>query len=112
MAKDTARTREDEWFLRHEKDLIEQIRRERERKLREEMEKRKKKELEELRKKHWMKCPKCGHDMVVETIEGIEIDKCTYCEGIFFDRGELEDLLLRVKEKRSFFRKLLGFGAD
>ena len=34
-----------------------------------------------------MKCPKCGHDLKAETLEGIEIDRCTFCEGFFLDAG-------------------------
>ena len=37
-------------------------------------------------------------------------EKCSSCEGIFFDRGELETLLLRHDtHRRGFFRRLLGF---
>ena len=54
-----------------------------------------------------MKCPKCGHDMKEEDLEGVEIDRCTFCEGIFFDAGELEQLFLkREQERKSFFRRL------
>jgi ssDNA-binding Zn-finger/Zn-ribbon topoisomerase 1 len=68
-------------------------------------------EAEERRRTHWQKCPKCGGDMNVEKISGIEMDKCSSCEGIFFDRGELEELLLTQEpHRRGFFRKLMGFG--
>jgi len=37
-------------------------------------------------------------------------EKCPQCEGIFFDRGELETLLLKHDaHRRGFFRRLLGF---
>ena len=56
------------------------------------------------------KCPKCGADMRLEKIADVEVEKCPDCGGIFFDRGELETLLLRQEgDKRGFFRKLLGF---
>jgi Zn-finger nucleic acid-binding protein len=56
-----------------------------------------------------MKCPKCGHDLVTENDCGVEIDRCTYCEGVFFDAGELEDLFLKrtATQRQSFMRKLL-----
>jgi len=57
-----------------------------------------------------MKCPKCGHDLKAEQLQGIEIDRCTFCEGFFMDAGELEQLYLtRDQGKRvSFLRGLLG----
>ncbi|KQS98429.1 TFIIB-type zinc ribbon-containing protein [Cellulomonas sp. Leaf395] len=37
-------------------------------------------------------CPKCGSDMRVYERNGVTIDQCTGCRGIFLDRGELEKL--------------------
>ena len=39
-----------------------------------------------------MQCPKC--DFLMETIEfnGVEVDKCTGCEGLWFDNLEYEEL--------------------
>ena len=99
--------REDAWFRENEEKLIEAARRKREAAEKE----RSSAEAEERRKAHWHKCPKGGGDMRVETISGIEIEKCSSCEGVFFDRGELEDLLTRQEpQRRGFFRKLMGFG--
>lgn len=39
-----------------------------------------------------MTCPKCGGDMRKYERNGIDIDQCTECRGIFLDRGELEQL--------------------
>jgi Zn-finger nucleic acid-binding protein len=36
--------------------------------------------------------------------ENVLIDRCTRCGGLFFDRGELEDILLKPLEKRKGFR--------
>jgi Zn-finger nucleic acid-binding protein len=48
--------------------------------------------------------------MQTQSIEGVEVEKCPQCEGIFFDRGELETLLLKHDaHRRGFFRRLLGF---
>ena len=76
--------------------------------LQEDSEKEKKdKEALALKELHWMKCPKCGNDMKVIQINNIELEKCKNCEGIYFDAGELDDLLLRESDKRkSFFHKL------
>lgn len=43
-----------------------------------------------------MRCPKCRADMVQVVHEGVEIDRCERCAGIWFDDGELE--LLRHTE--------------
>ncbi|MET0788210.1 MAG: zf-TFIIB domain-containing protein [Cellulomonas sp.] len=37
-------------------------------------------------------CPKCGSDMRAYERNGVTIDQCTGCRGIFLDRGELEHL--------------------
>lgn len=44
------------------------------------------------RRSHHMKCPKCGHDLAAVQYEGITIDRCTSCAGIWLDPGELEQL--------------------
>jgi uncharacterized protein len=56
---------------------------------------------------HWMKCPKCGSDMNEIELENVRIDKCSSCEGLYFDKGEL-DLLVNRKESHSFFSSLTG----
>ncbi|MFH2009786.1 MAG: zf-TFIIB domain-containing protein [bacterium] len=40
-----------------------------------------------------MNCPKCKVEMSAHTVVGIEVDKCPDCEGIYFDQGELDQLL-------------------
>ena len=43
-----------------------------------------------LKELHYMRCPKCGMQLVEIDYRGIKIDKCTACEGIWLDAGELE----------------------
>lgn len=38
-------------------------------------------------------CPKCGSDMRSYERNGITVDQCTGCRGLFLDRGELERLI-------------------
>ena len=98
--------KEKEWFMKQEKDKLLRTRDERERHLKALQAKLDAEELERLREAHWLKCPKCGHDMEVTQLEGIEIDRCTFCEGVYFDRGELETILLREQPRRfKFFRR-------
>lgn len=40
-----------------------------------------------------MNCPKCESEMRSYERNGINIDQCTGCKGIFLDRGELEHLI-------------------
>lgn len=38
-------------------------------------------------------CPKCGSEMRNYERNGVVVDQCTGCRGIFLDRGELERLV-------------------
>ena len=40
-----------------------------------------------------MVCPSCGAEMQTVARQGIEIERCTSCRGVFLDRGELEKLV-------------------
>ena len=39
-----------------------------------------------------MNCPKCRGAMHTSVVEGIEVDRCTVCEGLWFDLREQEHL--------------------
>ncbi len=102
------RKREDEWFLQHEQKLLAEARKARESRDAARREQETAEQRRKLRELHSMKCPKCGHDLKAEDLEGIEVDRCTFCEGIFMDAGELEDLFLKKqKQRQSVLRKLL-----
>ena len=58
-------------------------------------------EKKRLKQLHWMHCPKCGLSMSTITINKVEVDKCFFCGGLYFDEGELE----KVSGKESFFFK-------
>jgi hypothetical protein len=49
-----------------------------------------KEEKEQLEKLHYMKCPKCGMDLIEIDYKGVRVDKCSGCEGVWLDAGELE----------------------
>ena len=40
-----------------------------------------------------MNCPKCESEMRSYERNGVTVDQCTSCRGIFLDRGELERLI-------------------
>jgi uncharacterized protein len=42
-----------------------------------------------------MKCPNCNVDLVMTDRNGIEIDYCPNCRGIWLDRGELDKIIER-----------------
>ncbi len=101
----STKTREDEWFQSFEQEMIRDAKRRREQATKEADNK----EAEEQRKLHYMHCPKCGSELTSLDLEGITVDKCPRCEGIFFDRGELDELLLKkAEERRGVFRRLAG----
>jgi acetyl-CoA carboxylase beta subunit len=107
---DRSRKREDDWFLQNERKLLEEARKAREKREAESQARETQEQRAKLKQLHWMKCPKCGHDLKTETLEGIEIDRCTFCEGFFVDAGELEQLFLKKEQaqRQSFMRRLLG----
>jgi Zn-finger nucleic acid-binding protein len=71
-------------------------------------------------------CPKCGGEMRSYERNGVVVDQCTECRGIFLDRGELERLVdaegrhygdsgprehsPKKKSKRSFLENLFEGG--
>lgn len=42
-----------------------------------------------------MKCPVCNIDLTMSERQGIEIDYCPKCRGVWLDRGELDKILER-----------------
>jgi Zn-finger nucleic acid-binding protein len=42
-----------------------------------------------------MKCPIDGSDLVMAERQGVEIDYCSKCRGIWLDRGELDKIIER-----------------
>ena len=102
------RRREDEWFQKNEQQLLEAARVAREKREKERAAREKEEELARLKQLHFMKCPKCGHDMAEESLEGVKVDRCSFGEGIYFDAGELEQVFLkREEDRKGFFRKLV-----
>ncbi len=46
-----------------------------------------------LKELHFMRCPKCGMELTEIELRGVKVDRCVECQGIFFDGGEIEQLL-------------------
>ena len=103
------KSREDEWFLRNERELIEAARKAREQREAERANQGRDEERRRLKDLHFMRCPKCGHELREEAIEGVQVDRCTFCEGLYLDAGELDKLLLqRDDQRRGFLKRVLG----
>jgi uncharacterized protein len=41
---------------------------------------------------HFMKCGKCGGEMLTQVFRGIEIEVCQSCQAVLLDPGELQSL--------------------
>lgn len=52
-----------------------------------------------------MNCPRCNVTLLMSEKQGVEIDYCPQCRGIWLDRGELEKIIERsfLPENQSDF---------
>lgn len=75
---------EEEYFAKQQADLIKARREAAERAAR-----------EADRKSHYMKCPHCGADLVKEDHDGVEIERCPECRGIWLEASEAARLIRR-----------------
>jgi Zn-finger nucleic acid-binding protein len=46
-------------------------------------------------------CPTCRVDLVMSERQGIEIDYCPKCRGVWLDRGELDKIIAKSAEEES-----------
>ncbi|OGW30218.1 MAG: hypothetical protein A2X56_02565 [Nitrospirae bacterium GWC2_57_13] len=76
-------SKEEEFFARQQFEKLKKVEEEKQKKLAAE-EKRKVREL------HYLKCPKCGMDLIEIDYKSIKVDKCSACEGVWLDAGEME----------------------
>jgi len=88
---------EEEYFARQEFELKKKIAAERQAQLVVE-------EREKERALHLMKCPKCGMQLEEITFGDVHVDKCFGCEGMWLDKGELENV---QKQEPGFMGRLL-----
>ena len=42
-----------------------------------------------------MNCPQCSVALVMSERQGVEIDYCPQCRGVWLDRGELDKIIQR-----------------
>jgi uncharacterized protein len=51
-----------------------------------------------------MDCPVCNVQLVMSERQGIEIDYCPKCRGVWLDRGELDKILERSTPELAQFQ--------
>lgn len=88
------RRSEEEYFYHKDLDLISRMRRDLDRK-------RERVSQEQRRSVHWMRCPKCGSQLVEQRQGSVAVDVCLGCGGLYLDKGEL-GLILKMNKKDSF----------
>ena len=90
---------EDEYFARQEFEKRKKI-------LIDQQQAMKEKERAELKERHYMRCPKCGMELIEIDFQGVKIDKCSECQGVYLDDGELEQLM--EPEKAGVMKSIIG----
>ena len=87
-------SKEEEYFAREEFERQRRLEEEKQAKMEAE-------EKEKLRELHFMHCPKCGNTLIEIEYKNILVDKCSSCEGIWLDAGELEAVSTLEEKSRS-----------
>ena len=75
--------KEEEYFARMEFERKKKLEEEKHKTLAEE-------EKERVKQLHYMRCPKCGMELIEIDYKDIKVDKPSECEGVWLDAGELE----------------------
>ncbi|MDP1883878.1 MAG: zf-TFIIB domain-containing protein [Candidatus Moranbacteria bacterium] len=58
-----------------------------------------------------MKCPICNVDLQMAERQGIEIDYCPQCRGVWLDRGELDKIIEKSAASNHIPERNIGIGA-
>ena len=90
---------EEEYFHRKNKEAIEKLR-----------EKMKVAEQARAAGTSSMRCPRCDDSLKESKVEGVTIESCDKCGGVWLDSGELERLT--QKDKTGWLRGVLGGSED
>jgi predicted Zn-ribbon and HTH transcriptional regulator len=75
--------KEETYFAKQDFERKKKLEEEKHRKLAQE----EKKRLKDL---HHMRCPKCGMELIEIDFKNIKVDRCSECDGVWFDAGEFE----------------------
>jgi len=89
--EDRGEALENEYFYKKEQELIAKM---------------KAKLAEESSKSLEIKCPKCDGTLTAADFQGITVDICDRCSGVWMDAGELTRVLGKKDEEPGWFGKL------
>ena len=90
--EDRGKALENEYFHRKEQELIEKM---------------KAKIASENSEASALDCPKCDGKLVETNFENIKIDVCNSCSGVWFDAGELAQVVNK-EEESGWFGRVFG----
>ena len=62
-------------------------------------------ERQQRKKLHFMRCPKCGMKLIEVDYKSLKVDRCSACDGIWLDAGELE---AAVELERGLLGRIFG----
>lgn len=48
-----------------------------------------------------MKCPNCEETLIMTERQGVEIDYCPKCRGVWLDKGELDKIIEKASNEES-----------
>lgn len=88
------RVSEEEYFYQKDLELVSRMRRDLDRA-------RHRMSQEQQKADHWLRCPKCGSQLIERRQGSVVVDVCLGCGGLYLDKGELE-LILKMNKKDSF----------
>lgn len=66
----------------------------------------KKAEDRELKALHYMKCPKCGHDLETKRLTYMDVDQCTSCGILVIESSDIDRF---IAEEKSILKAFIDF---
>ncbi len=94
---------------RNEEEYIARLEYEKRRKLQHEQQmKMEQEERQKIKELHFMKCPKCGMQLIEVEYKNIKVDKCSECDGVWLDAGEMEQIVRMEKSILDKFWNVFG----
>lgn len=90
---DRGRALENEYFHQKEKELLAKM---------------KAKIEDDDAKRLGLKCPKCDGKLIEGDFQGIKIDVCDKCSGVWLDAGELAQIAAKDEDESGWFSKMFG----
>lgn len=66
----------------------------------------KKAEDNELKALHYMKCPKCGHDLVTKRLTYMDVDQCSSCGVLVIESADIDRF---IAEEKSILKTFIDF---